>query len=144
MSRLPLRLRLTLAFGLAMAVVLAATGLVVYGIFRSDLNQTIDNSLRARASELASSRAVTGTGEDFALVLGTNGAVLASSPQVRGERLLTPSDIARAPALPVRRPQRPADRPLLRTARTTHAQPPTRATSSPASTASRSPYPISL
>ena len=98
MSRLPLRLRLTLAFGLAMAVVLAATGLVVYGIFRSDLNQTIDNSLRARASELASSRAVTGTGEDFALVLGTNGAVLASSPQVRGERLLTPSDIARAPA----------------------------------------------
>ena len=98
MSRLPLRLRLTLAFGLVMAVVLAATGLVVYGIFRSDLNHTIDNSLRARASELASSRAVTGTGEDFAQVLRTNGAVLASSPQVRGERLLTPSHIPRAPA----------------------------------------------
>ena len=46
MSRLPLRLRLTLAFGLVMAIVLTVTGLVVYDIFRSDLNNTIDNSLR--------------------------------------------------------------------------------------------------
>jgi two-component system OmpR family sensor kinase len=97
-SRLPLRLRLTLAFGLVMAVVLAATGLVVYGIFRSDLNSTIDDSLRARASDVAAARSPSGTGENFAQVLSTSDAVLASSPQVRGRVLITRVDLARAPA----------------------------------------------
>src|SRR5256885_4200483 len=98
MSRLPLRLRLTLAFGVVMAVALAATGLVVYGIFRSDLNNTIDNSLRARVSELAATRSPRGTGEDFAQVLAPSGAVVASSPQVRGRVLLTRGALASAPA----------------------------------------------
>ncbi len=105
MRRLPLRLRLTLAFGLVMAVVLAATGLVVYGIFRGDLNHTIDNSLRARSDALAAapihSRAVTGQGEDFALVLSPGGTVLAASPNVRGQALVAPADLARARGGPV-------------------------------------------
>ncbi|HEX6461610.1 MAG TPA: ATP-binding protein [Thermoleophilaceae bacterium] len=98
MRRLPLRPRLTLAFGLVMAVVLAATGFVVYGIFRSDLNSTIDNSLRARASELASSRKATASGEDFAQVLRRDGTVLRASSNVGARRLVTPADVARAPA----------------------------------------------
>ena len=98
MRRTPLRLRLTLAFGLVMAAVLAATGLVVYGIFRSDLNHTIDSSLRARATEVASSRRVSGTGEDFAQLVSPRGTVLAGSPNLHGRVLLTRAQIARAPA----------------------------------------------
>jgi len=95
MSRLPLRLRLTLAFGLVMAAVLAATGLMVYGIFRSDLNRTIDNSLRARA---AAANVEVATGDDFAQLLSTDGAVLRASRNVGERKLVTLADIARAPA----------------------------------------------
>jgi two-component system, OmpR family, sensor kinase len=98
---LPLRLRLTLAFGLVMAIVLTVTGLVVYDIFRSDLNNTIDNSLRARAGELAASTtpraAESASGEQFAQVVSRTGAVIATSNNVRGRQLLTRADIARAP-----------------------------------------------
>jgi signal transduction histidine kinase len=86
-----------LAFGLVMAVVLAATGFVVYGIFRSDLTGTIDNSLRTRASALASSRNVTASGEDFAQVVRRDGTVVAASHNVGPRRLVVPRDAARAP-----------------------------------------------
>jgi signal transduction histidine kinase len=99
-SRLPLRLRLTLAFGLVMALVLAATGFVVYGIFRGDLSNTIDHSLRARSDELAAVRqpslSVGGGGEDFEQVVRPSGALLASTAQVRGLSLLGASDLAHA------------------------------------------------
>jgi len=95
MSRLPLRLRLTLAFGLVMAAVLAATSVVVYGIFRSDLNKTIDNSLRARA---AAANVESASGGDFAQRLSRDGSVLASSPNIGGRALVTPAQLARAPA----------------------------------------------
>jgi signal transduction histidine kinase len=99
MSRMPLRLRLTLAFGLVMAVVLAATGIVVYGIFRSDLNNTIDSSLRSRATELAAAPGAPGgtSDKDFAQVLRPDGSVVAGSHNVGLRRLVTPADIARAP-----------------------------------------------
>jgi signal transduction histidine kinase len=95
MSRLPLRLRLTLAFGLVMAAVLAATGMVVYSIFRSDLNHTIDNSLRARA---AAGDVEAATADDFAQLLSADGAVLRASWNIGDRRLVTPGDIARLPA----------------------------------------------
>jgi signal transduction histidine kinase len=95
MSRLPLRLRLTLAFGLVMALVLAATGFVVYGIFRSDLGNTIDNSLRARA---AAANVQAASGEDFAQRLSRDGAVLAASRNIGERKLVMPADITRAPA----------------------------------------------
>src|ERR671934_2052268 len=99
MSRIPLRLRLTLAFGLVMAVVLAATGIVVYGIFRSDLNNTIDSSLRSRATELAAAPGAPGgtSDKDFAQVVRPDGSVVAGSHNVGLRRLVTPADIARAP-----------------------------------------------
>ena len=52
MSRLPIRLRLTLAFALAMAVVLAATGAFLYLRLGSSLDEAIDESLQARATEM--------------------------------------------------------------------------------------------
>ena len=53
LTRLSLRLRLTLGFALVMAVLLALTGIVVYRIFRSDLNATIDRSLSSRSAAIA-------------------------------------------------------------------------------------------
>lgn len=105
---LPLRLRLTLAFALVMAVVLALTGVAVYRIFRGDLNSAIDGSLRTRSDEVAalvrhagpgldaSLRQVGGEGDDFAQVLGTDGDVLAATPQVRGLELLSGPALRRA------------------------------------------------
>ena len=53
MRSLPLRLRLTLAFALVMAVLLGATGLLVYDFFRSDLNNNIDSSLQGRSEAVS-------------------------------------------------------------------------------------------
>ena len=51
MSRVPIRLRLTAAFALAMAVVLAVAGLLLYQHLQSSLDRTLDLSLRARATD---------------------------------------------------------------------------------------------
>ena len=53
MNRLPLRVRLTLAFALVMAVVLGLTGLFLYVRFRADLNGTIDGSLSSRSDAVS-------------------------------------------------------------------------------------------
>ena len=55
MSRIPIRVRLTLAFAVAMAVVLTAVGLFVFARVGSALNTTIDQSLRAQAAEVRAS-----------------------------------------------------------------------------------------
>ncbi len=52
MSRLPIRARLALAFAVAMAVVLAATGALVYLGLRSALDAAIDDSLQSRVEDL--------------------------------------------------------------------------------------------
>jgi heavy metal sensor kinase len=52
MSRFPIRLRLTLAFVLAMAVVLVATGAFLYLRLGSSLDEALDESLQARATEV--------------------------------------------------------------------------------------------
>ena len=51
MSRLPIRARLTLAFALAMAVVLAATGAFVYFRLESALDESIAETLEARLAD---------------------------------------------------------------------------------------------
>ena len=53
MSRVPIRLRLTLAFAGVMALVLAATGAFLYLRLASSLDRTIDDGLRARAADVA-------------------------------------------------------------------------------------------
>jgi signal transduction histidine kinase len=52
-SRLPIRVRLTAAFAAAMVVVLVAAGLFVYVRLRGNLDETVDEGLRARAAAVA-------------------------------------------------------------------------------------------
>jgi heavy metal sensor kinase len=53
MSRLPIRLRLTLAFTVAMAIVLAAVGAFLYERVDAALREQLDDSLEVRAGALA-------------------------------------------------------------------------------------------
>jgi two-component system OmpR family sensor kinase len=67
-SRFPIRLRLTLAFALAMAVVLAATGGFIYFRVASALDEAVNDSLDARladAKALAQAEAPGRTEEDW-------------------------------------------------------------------------------
>lgn len=97
MSRLPIRVRLTAAFALAMLVVLAAAGAFVYLRLRSDLNSSLDSFLRSRAQSVASGRP--GTGEEredaFAQRLGAGGRVVAAAGGARGA-VLSASELRRA------------------------------------------------
>jgi two-component system, OmpR family, sensor kinase len=71
MIRVPIRVRLTLAFALAMTVVLAATGAFVYFRLESALNESVDEGLVLRlmdATQLASAgggSGIIGTEEGF-------------------------------------------------------------------------------
>ena len=88
MGALPIRVRLTLPFALAMALVLAALGAYVYVRVGSTLLASVDQGLRGQATE-----ALTHLGDERALldrdaldnggiaqVLGSNGAITESTP----------------------------------------------------------------
>jgi heavy metal sensor kinase len=109
LARVPIRLRLTLAFAAAMAVVLAATGLFVYLRLGAALDRTIDHSLLGRADDVASLVRGAGSGlgqdgrnrlvdqeESFAQVLDRDGVILDSTPELDERRLLSASQLARA------------------------------------------------
>ena len=51
MSRIPIRLRLTLAFAIAMAIVLAATGAFVYFRVSAALDEAVNESLDNRLAD---------------------------------------------------------------------------------------------
>jgi signal transduction histidine kinase len=106
MSRLSLRLRLTLAFVLAMALLLGAAGTFLYVRLGSALDEQIDQALRARAGDVAALVRSPGGGlgdgvrlaesdESFAQVIGPGGRVEDSTPGSRAP-LLTSSELARA------------------------------------------------
>lgn len=87
MSALSLRLRLTLAFGVATAVLLAVMGVAVYFRVGSALMATVDQQLRSQAAEAAAhARERTlidpdiAPGPTVAQVLAANGRVLRSTP----------------------------------------------------------------
>ncbi len=85
MSRLPIRLRLTAVFAVAMAVVLTGAGLFVYDHLRENLDDEITATLRAR---LAAPDTATGDPEEaFTQVLGADGGVLRGTGDARGPAL---------------------------------------------------------
>ena len=96
MRRLPIRVRLTLAFALAMAVVLAVTGAFLYYRLGSSLGETIDEGLRARAAELAPLvqnnptllRESAAGDESFGQVLLPDGGVMDGTPQIGDDPLV--------------------------------------------------------
>ena len=99
MNRLPIRLRLTLAFGVAMAAVLAVIGVFVYIRVGDALLATVDQTLRSQAAEAVANvqrgeprltdRDVTG-GTTLAQLLGPDGRVHRSSPIALAPLLKTP------------------------------------------------------
>jgi signal transduction histidine kinase len=84
LNRLPIRVRLTLAFAVVMAVVLAAVGLFVYRRVGNELLATVDQTLVAQSREALSSGHVdadTGGGATIAQILGRDGTILRSQPR---------------------------------------------------------------
>jgi len=111
MNRLPIRLRLTLVFALAMAVVLLLAGSLVYARLSSNLANALDEQLRSRAQDVSalvrrdgSLKSTHGTlierGETFAELLNMNGSVLDATNPV-GRTPLLPPELARALRGPV-------------------------------------------
>jgi signal transduction histidine kinase len=100
-SRLPIRARLTLAFALAMVLVLAGAGLYAYVRLRSNLDQTLNAGLRARAAAVAaqadrpSALAAAPGEESFAQVVAPDGRVLAATGGTL-RPVLGPAELRRA------------------------------------------------
>ncbi len=109
MSRLPIRLRLTLAFTLVMAVVLAATGLFLYARLGHELKASQNTSLRSRADAVTAlvkqadsglrgggSRSLAPPDENFAEVIDEKGTVLDSTPLLPDTPVLDAEQLRRA------------------------------------------------
>jgi two-component system OmpR family sensor kinase len=114
LARLPIRVRLTAAFALVMAIVLAVTGLFLYVRLESALDGTLEDGLRSRAQDVASLVRQSGSGlsegvstgllergESYAQVLTLGGRVLDTTPQLGTEPLLEPGQLARARRGPI-------------------------------------------
>jgi signal transduction histidine kinase len=82
-SRLPIRVRLTLGFAAAMAAVLAAVGLFVYQRVASELLGTVDQTLVAQAGEESDGGRVdadTGGGATLGQLFGADGQLRKTQP----------------------------------------------------------------
>jgi two-component system, OmpR family, sensor kinase len=82
-SRVPIRVRLTLGFAAAMAVVLAVVGLFVYRRVANELLRTVDQTLVGQSREEIHSGSVdadTGSGPTIAQLFGPHGQPLNSQP----------------------------------------------------------------
>ena len=109
-ARIPIRLRITLAFAAAMAVLLAAIGLFVRQSMAGDLDDAIDDQLRARASDLLNlvevgddlplaepeNRRLGDPEESFAQILSRFGVVIDASVPPGDAPVLNEAEAARA------------------------------------------------
>jgi two-component system, OmpR family, sensor kinase len=91
-SRLPIRVRLTAAFALAMVLVLAAAGLFVYLRLKDDLDDNLRAALETRAQAVAAAGSADAGAleegeEGFAQLIARDGRVLDSAGGVRGTAL---------------------------------------------------------
>jgi hypothetical protein len=121
-TQLPLRLRLTLAFALCMAVVLAALGVFLRVRLGDELLRGIDLDLRARAAAITTTLSRTGAAgisdrdpvldpdEAFAQVLRPDGTIVRTTSAVRGHPLLPPDSLAGVGTGQVRTTRVPASR----------------------------------
>jgi two-component system, OmpR family, sensor kinase len=103
MSRLPIRLRLTLVFAVVMAVVLAGLGVFLYLRLQSSLDERIADSLESRSAALANAVRAGDpiAGIDPALLRPEDGLVDVVKPNGRGtlpsgDPVLTPAELASA------------------------------------------------
>jgi signal transduction histidine kinase len=113
-SRLPIRLRVTAAFALAMAAVLAGSGLYLYLQLGSHLSAALDRDLRLRAQDLAAlvsqsrmalakdnSGRFVERGESYVQLLTPAGRVLDATRPLGRTSLLSPAELRRAGRGPI-------------------------------------------
>jgi two-component system OmpR family sensor kinase len=112
-SRLPVRLRLTVVFAAALAGALAVTGLLLYLYVAGSLDRTIDDSLRNRSADvtaliaqadhglLEAPQARLATGGGFAQVIDARGHVVDGSRGATQAPLLAGAVLARAKRAPL-------------------------------------------
>jgi signal transduction histidine kinase len=101
--RLPIRLRLALAFAVGMAVLLACLGAFLYVRLGTELLASIDLGLRGRAQIVEAGipeggftdqpPGLSDPDEAFAQVLSPSGAILESSPEIADGPLVGPADL---------------------------------------------------
>ncbi len=114
MSRLPIRLRMTAAFALTMAVVLAASGLFLYIRLGDHLMTALDHDLRLRAQDLAAvvsdpraslsldtSTRLIERGESYAQLLSQDGRVLDATRPLGRKPLLDARQLEAARRAPI-------------------------------------------
>jgi two-component system, OmpR family, sensor kinase len=108
LARLPIRVRLTLAFTGVMALVLLVTGFFLARQFEGDLDRSIHDAQRAQAQDIAAlvqtgagADAVLVSGERYAQVFTAGGARLASTGAARMTRLLERAELQQAVRQPL-------------------------------------------
>lgn len=114
MRRVPIRLRVTGAFIVAMALVLIGVGIFLFLRQEAQLDESIDNGLRSRADELLAHAGASGarlqqpgtaalieSDESFAQILTLNGRPVDSTPQLRSQPVLSRAQLERAKSSPV-------------------------------------------
>jgi two-component system, OmpR family, sensor kinase len=129
LAHVPIRLRLTLVFAVAMAVVLAAMGLFLYLRLGAALDRTIEQSLRSRADDVTALLHETRSGlqetqptqlaeqgQGFAQVVDPSGVVVDTTSSLVGRSLLDDDQLARAAnaTIMVDRPPFPGSDDLIR------------------------------
>lgn len=106
MSRLPIRIKVTLAFFLVMILVLASAGIFLYVSLAASLDETINQGLYTRASDvsalareadtglsLSGGNSLAKEGENFAQIVDESGRVFDATPEFRTRSLLSPSEL---------------------------------------------------
>ena len=100
MSRLPIRLRLALAFALVMAIVFAAVGALLYIRLGDTLDDRIADGLDTRSTALAMTLDASAAGvageEGVAQVLAEDGSVVSASTTIAERPLLSSEQLERA------------------------------------------------
>jgi two-component system OmpR family sensor kinase len=107
--RLPIKLRVTLVFAVAMALVLGGVGLFLYLQLGDRLDESIDNGLRSRAGDAVAlvgqseeglrqsgEHSLIESDESVAQVLTRSGRILDSTPQASDQPILSVSEIEEA------------------------------------------------
>ena len=105
-ARLPIRIRLTIAFAAVMLAVLGAAGAVLYVQFQRDLDSELDAGLKDQAADIGAlvkagkgPGIVTSSRERLAQIYGPDGRVLASTPAAARIRLLSRAQVGEARGL---------------------------------------------
>ena len=94
MSRLPIRVRMSLAFAAAMALLLSALGAFLFLQVRSSLDDQVNAGLRAQAGTVSGdnlrSGALVEEDESIGQLIGEDGSVISASPKRLRSALVPP------------------------------------------------------